>query len=138
MAPFDLSEDQAEFRSAVRRLARGEDSRHVPPNTTRTSQFPWESFHDCVAMELPALGVPEEYGGAGADHVTQAVMVEEVARVCASTSVTLLDLTSSAMIPVINFGTEELKRRYLPPVAAGAAQASYCLSEPDAGSTSPR
>ena len=84
-------------------------------------------------MELPALGVPTEYGGAGADHVTQAVMIEEVARVCASTSVTLL-ISKLGMIPVMNFGSEEMKRRYLPPIAAGKAQASYCLSEPDAGS----
>ena len=60
-------------------------------------------------------------------------MIEEVARVCASTSVTLL-ISKLGMIPVINFGSEEMKRRYLPPVASGEAQASYCLSEPDAGS----
>jgi alkylation response protein AidB-like acyl-CoA dehydrogenase len=84
-------------------------------------------------MELPGLGMPEEYGGAGADHVTQAVMIEEMARVSAAMSVTLL-ISKLGMLPVINFATPEIKERYLRPIAAGTAQASYCLSEPDAGS----
>ena len=84
-------------------------------------------------MELPALGIPEEYGGSGADHVTQAVMVEELSRVCASTSLMML-ISKLGMIPVINWGSEDMKRKYLPRVASGEGQASYCLSEPDAGS----
>ncbi|HZE15543.1 MAG TPA: acyl-CoA dehydrogenase family protein, partial [Mycobacterium sp.] len=67
------------------------------------------------------------------DHITQAVMVEELARVCASTSVTML-ISKLGMIPILNWGSEELKRRYVPKVASGEAQASYCLSEADAGS----
>jgi len=84
-------------------------------------------------MELPALGIPVEYGGAGADHVTQAIMVEELARVCASTALTIL-ISKLGMIPVMNWGSEALKQKYLPRVASGRSQASYCLSEPDAGS----
>ena len=84
-------------------------------------------------MELPALGIPVEYGGAGADHVTQAIMVEELARVCASTSLIVL-ISKLGMIPVMRWGSEELKREYLPRAAAGEIQCSYCLSEPDAGS----
>jgi alkylation response protein AidB-like acyl-CoA dehydrogenase len=84
-------------------------------------------------MELTALQLPAEYGGSGADLVTQAIAAEEIARVCASTSLTYL-ISKLGMLPVINFGTEELKRRYLPKVAAGEIQASYCLSEADAGS----
>jgi len=129
---FDLSEEQAEFRSVLRRFCEEKLAPRAAEYDENES-FPWESFHDCVAMEMPALGMPAEYGGSGADLVTQAVMIEEVARVCASTSVTLI-ISRLGMIPVINFGSEEIKRRYLPPVAAGTAQASYCLSEPDAGS----
>ena len=84
-------------------------------------------------MELPALAIPAEHGGAGADYVTQAIMIQEVARACASTAVTL-QISSLGMTPVVNWGSEELKQRYLPRVASGEAQASYCLSEPDAGS----
>jgi alkylation response protein AidB-like acyl-CoA dehydrogenase len=86
-----------------------------------------------VDLELPALGLPVEYGGAGADTVSQAVMAEELARVCASTCLTLL-ISKLAMVPILQFGTEELKRKYVPQVASGAIQASYCLSEADAGS----
>jgi alkylation response protein AidB-like acyl-CoA dehydrogenase len=127
-----LSQEQRAFREAVRQLC--EDK--IAPRAAevdRLGQFPWASFQDCVAMELPALGIPVEYGGAGADHVTQAVMVEELARVCASTSLAIM-ISKLAMTPVILWGSEELKRRYLPRVASGEVQASYCLSEPDAGS----
>ncbi len=65
--------------------------------------------------------------------VTQAIMAEELARVCASTALTIL-ISKTGMFPVINWGTEELKRKYLPQVASGQHQASYCLSEADAGS----
>jgi len=132
VAAFDLSGEQAEYRSVLRRFCEEKLAPRAAAYDENES-FPWESFHDCVAMELPALGVPAEYEGAGAELVTQALMIEEVARVCASTSVTLL-ISKLGMLPVINFGSEELKRRYLPPIARGEAQASYCLSEPDAGS----
>src|SRR5438874_1974229 len=84
-------------------------------------------------MELPALGIPVEYGGSGADHVTQAIMVEELARVCASTALTIL-ISRLATIPILNWGSEDLKRRYVPRIASGESQGSHCLSEPDAGS----
>ena len=86
-----------------------------------------------MELELPSLGIPVAYGGAGADMVTQAIMAEELARVCASTSLTML-ISKLGMLPVMNWGSEELKRRYLPRVASGECQGSYCLSEADAGS----
>lgn len=131
-ASFALTEAQEDFRAALRQMC--ED--RIAPYASQVdaeAAFPWEGFKACVEMELPALGLPVEYSGAGADHVTQAVMVEEIARVCASTSVTMV-ISKLGMIPIVNWGTEELKRRYVPRVAAGQAQASYCLSEADAGS----
>ena len=65
--------------------------------------------------------------------VTQAIATEELARVCASTSVTML-ISKLGMMPILNWGSDELKGQYVPRVAAGEAQASYCLSEADAGS----
>ncbi len=129
---FGLSDTQRQFRDTLRRFA---DDRIAPhaAEVDREAVFPRRSFDACVELELPALGVPVEYGGAGADMVTQAIMAEEVARVCASTSVTLL-ISKLGMLPVMNWGSEELKRTYLPRVASGEAQASYCLSEADAGS----
>src|SRR5438874_12471623 len=84
-------------------------------------------------MELPALGIPVQYGGSGAGHGPQAIMVEELARVCASTALTIL-ISRLATIPILNWGSEDLKRRYVPRIASGESQGSYCLSEPDAGS----
>jgi alkylation response protein AidB-like acyl-CoA dehydrogenase len=130
--PITLSTEQHEFRAAVRQFA--EDK--IAPRAAdidRTATYSWENFADCRAMELPALGIPTEYGGAGADHVTQAIMVEELARVCASTALTIL-ISRLATIPILNWGAEDLKRRYVPRIASGESQGSYCLSEPEAGS----
>jgi len=129
---FGLTDTQREFRDTLRRFC---DER-IAPNAAeadRTASYPWKSFEACRQMELPALGLPPEFGGAGADHVTQAIAIEELARVCASTSVTIL-ISKLGMIPIMNWGSDELKRRYIPRVASGEAQASYCLSEADAGS----
>ena len=132
MQPIVLTEEQREFRAVLRRFC--EDK--IAPRAAEVDErgeFPWDNFNDCVALDLPSLGVPTEYGGAGADSVTQAIMIEELARVCASTSLTML-ISKLGMTPVINWGSEELKSAYLPRIASGEIQASYCLSEPDAGS----
>jgi alkylation response protein AidB-like acyl-CoA dehydrogenase len=132
MAPFELSEDQREFRRVLRRFA---DEKIAPlaAGYDEREEFPEESFKACAEMELPALSVPAQYGGQGADLVTQAVMIEEIARACASTSVTLL-ISKLGMLPVMNFASETVKQRYLPKIATGESQASYCLSEAGAGS----
>ena len=129
---FSLSDTHRQFRDTLRKFAEDRIAPHAA-EADRESAFPRASFEACVELELPSLGVPVAYGGAGADMVTQAIMAEEVARVCASTSVTLL-ISKLGMLPVMNWGSEDLKQRYLPRVASGAAQASYCLSEADAGS----
>jgi alkylation response protein AidB-like acyl-CoA dehydrogenase len=130
--PLTLSDEQREFRAVMRQFCEDKIAPYAA-EVDEKAQFPWETFHACVSMELPALGIPEEYGGSGADHVTQAIMVEELSRVCASTSLTML-ISKLGMIPVMKWGSEELKRQYLPRIASGEWQASYCLSEPDAGS----
>ena len=129
---FALSDTQRQFRATLRKFA---DDR-VAPNAAaadRDSAYPQASFDACRELELPALGIPVEYGGAGADMVTQAIMAEEIARVCASMAVTLL-ISKLSMLPVMNWGSEELKQEYLPKIASGDFQGSYCLSEADAGS----
>ena len=130
--PFALSDVQRDFRQTLRTFC----EEKIAPNAAevdRDAVFPWQSFEACKEMELPALGIPDAYGGAGADHVTQAIMVEELSRVCASTSLSIL-ISKLGMIPLMNWGTEELKKEYMPRVATGEIQASYCLSEADAGS----
>jgi alkylation response protein AidB-like acyl-CoA dehydrogenase len=129
---FDLTDVQREFRATLRSFCEEKVAPHAA-EVDRAAEFPWKSFEACKEMELPALGIPEAYGGAGADTVTQAIAVEELARACASTSLTIL-ISKLGMIPVMNWGSEELKRAYLPRIASGEIQASYCLSEADAGS----
>ncbi len=129
---MNLSEEQKAFRSAIRQLS---EERFAPraAEVDATGEFPWDNFKDCVAMDLPGMSIPEEYGGSGADHVTQAIMVEEIARVCASTSL-MMAVNGLAMTPIVNWASHELKARYLTRVAQGEIQGSYCLSEADAGS----
>ncbi len=132
MAAFALTDEQRAFKESLRQFCDDKIAPHAAW-VDREAAFPWESYDACKAMELPALGIPVEYGGAGADHVTQAVMVEELARACASTALTII-ISKLGMIPVMIWGSDELKARYLPRVASGEAQASYALSEADAGS----
>lgn len=132
MQTFELSDEHRKFRDTVRAFAQDK----IAPRAAEVDaaeEFPWKNFEDCVAMELTALWVPEEFGGSGADHVFQAIMAEELARVCATTSLVML-ISKLGMTPILYWGSEDLKRRYLPPIARGEAQASYCLSEADAGS----
>jgi alkylation response protein AidB-like acyl-CoA dehydrogenase len=129
---FVLNEEQRAFRDVMRPFV---DER-IAPNAEeydRAQEFPQKSFDACVEMDLPGLWVPEVYGGSGADMVTQAIMAEELARGCASTSVTML-ISKLGMLPILNFASQDIRREYLPRIATGEIQASYCLSEADAGS----
>jgi len=132
MQPMTLTEEQHEFRAVLRQFC---DERIAPraARTDATGEYDWEAFKLLVSMELPALGIPADYGGTGADLVTQAIATEELARACASTSLMFL-ISKLGMLPVMNFGSEELKQTYLPRIASGQSQASYGLSEADAGS----
>ena len=129
---FALSDTHRQFRDSMRKFADDQVAPHAAA-ADRDSVYPQASFDACRSMELTALGIPVEYGGAGADMITQAIMAEEIARVCASMAVTLL-ISKLGMLPVMNWGSEELKKEYLPKIASGEYQGSYCLSEADAGS----
>ena len=132
MQSITLAQEQKEFRAAIRQLA----EERIAPRAAEldaTGDFPWDSFKDCVAMELTGLNIAPEYGGSGADHVTQAVMIEELARVCGSTSL-MMGINGLSTTPIVNWASHELKTRYLTRIATGESQGSYCLSEVDAGS----
>jgi alkylation response protein AidB-like acyl-CoA dehydrogenase len=129
---FDLNDEQRAFREVMHGFV---DSR-VTPHAARYDReqvFPQDSWEACREMDLPSVWVPEAYGGSGGDMVTQAIMIEELARGCASTSVTML-ISKLAMLPIMNFASDEIKQQYLPRFATGEIQGSYCLSEADAGS----
>jgi alkylation response protein AidB-like acyl-CoA dehydrogenase len=130
--PITLTDEQRELRDVVRRFAADKIAPQAA-ETDRAGEFSWPTFEALKSIELTALAYPAEYGGSGASTVDNAVVVEEIAAACASTSLMLL-ISKLGMLPVINFGSEEIKQRYLPRIAAGESQASYCLSEADAGS----
>jgi alkylation response protein AidB-like acyl-CoA dehydrogenase len=132
MQDINLSDEQREFRAVVRRFAEDKIAPHAA-EIDRTGEYGWTSWEALKSMELTALSYPEEYGGSGASLVDQAIAAEELARVCASTSLAFL-VNKLAMLPVINFGSEWMKSTYLPKVCAGTSQGAYGLSEPDAGS----
>ncbi|MEU3735103.1 acyl-CoA dehydrogenase [Streptomyces sp. NPDC033538] len=97
------------------------------------ARFPQEALDALVASDLHAVHVPEEYGGAGADALATVIVIEEVSRACVSSSL-IPAVNKLGSLPVILSGSEELKRKYLAPLANGDVLFSYCLSEPEAGS----
>src|SRR5450759_5486825 len=105
---FALTETHREFRDTLRRFAEDRVAPHAA-EVDREARYPKESFDACVELELSALGIPVEYGGAGADMVTQAIMAEELARVCASTSLTML-ISKLGMLPVRNLSLIQICR----------------------------
>ncbi|MGD0852069.1 MAG: acyl-CoA dehydrogenase family protein [Acidimicrobiales bacterium] len=129
---YVLTEEQRAFRDVMRSFVDEQVAPYAAEHD-RDQTYPQESFDACVKMDLPAMQVPAAYGGVGADMVTQAIMIEQLARGCASTSVTIL-ISKLAMLPIMNFASEEIKHAYLPRIASGEIQGSYCLSETDAGS----
>ena len=132
MTPFLLPQIYAEFRAAARSVA--EDK--LGPNAAMVDQrggFAHESYAVLVDAGLHAPGVPEEFGGDGADAIAAAIAVEEVARVCASSS-TILTSNKLGVTPLLLHGTPDQQRTYLPEVASGEALMAYAISEREAGS----
>jgi alkylation response protein AidB-like acyl-CoA dehydrogenase len=126
------SEEQELLRATVRELA---DAKIAPfaAEVDEESRFPQEALDALVANDLHAVHVPEVYGGAGADALATVIVIEEVARACASSSL-IPAVNKLGTVPVLLSGSEELKKKYLAPVARGEAMFSYALSEADAGS----
>ncbi len=129
---FALSEDQELLRQQVRRFAE-ERIRPGVQERDRAHRFPEEVVREMGELGLLGMLVPEEHGGAGADVLTYVLAVEELARVCPATAVTMSVSNSVCCWPIARFGGEELKRRVLPELAGGALGA-FGLTEPGAGS----
>ncbi|WP_330266503.1 acyl-CoA dehydrogenase [Streptomyces griseorubiginosus] len=134
-ADFDLyrpSEEHDMLRDAIRSLAEAKIAPHAAA-VDEEARFPREALEALVANDLHAVHVPEEYGGAGADALATVIVIEEVARVCVSSSL-IPAVNKLGSLPVILSGSEDLKKKYMTPLAKGDAMFSYALSEPDAGS----
>jgi alkylation response protein AidB-like acyl-CoA dehydrogenase len=126
------TEEHEAFRAAVREVC---DAKVAPyaAETDERAEFPRASFEALVAADFQAPHIPEQYEGVGADALATVIVIEEVARACASSSL-IPAVNKLASLGWITHGSEELKQTYLPPLARGEAMGSYCLSEPGAGS----
>ncbi|OON30714.1 acyl-CoA dehydrogenase [Micromonospora sp. Rc5] len=129
---YQLPEEHAEVRAAVRAVCDAKVAPHAA-EADETGQFPQSSYDALRAADFHAPHVPAAYGGAGADALATAIVIEEVARACACSSLVPAGNKLGTM-PLLLAADEQLKQRYLPPVARGEAMFSYCLSEPEAGS----
>jgi alkylation response protein AidB-like acyl-CoA dehydrogenase len=129
---YSPSEEHELLRQTVRDLA---DAKIAPraAEVDETGEFPHDVLAALVQADLHAVHVPESYGGAGADALATVIVIEEVARACASSSL-IPAVNKLGTVPLLLSGSEDLKKRYLTPVARGEAMFSYALSEPEAGS----
>src|SRR5918996_1339113 len=123
---YQLPEDHEAIRAAVRAVC---DARVAPhaAEADETGEFPKASYEALRASDFHAPHIPAEYGGAGADALATAIVIEEVARACASSSL-IPAVNKLGTMPLLLAGSPVLKERYLTPVAVGEAMFSYCLS----------
>ena len=131
-AAYELTEDQRQIGDLAAEIAQREIAPHIA-QWDREHVFPRDLYTKLTAAGIMGLLVPEEYGGAGADYVSYARAIEEIARVDAGSAVTV-SVHSMISMAILKLGSEEQKRRYLPKLAQEDTIAGFALTEPDAGS----
>src|SRR5213596_3696755 len=130
---FDLSADQREIQALARDFGEAE----IAPNAgewDREHGFPRELLGKLAELGLLSVCVPEEYGGAGADFLSYILVLEELSRADAGVGVTVAVHTSAVTLPILTFGSDEQRSRFVPPLARGEAIGSFALTEPGSGS----
>jgi alkylation response protein AidB-like acyl-CoA dehydrogenase len=130
---FELSADQREIQSLAREFAQAE----IEPNAAawdREHGFPLELFGKLADLGFLGVCIPEEYGGAGADFLSYILVLEELSRADAGVGVTVAVHTSAVALPILAFGSDEQRSRFVPPLARGEAIGAFALTEPEAGS----
>jgi butyryl-CoA dehydrogenase len=130
---FALSDDQREIQALTRDFAQAE----IEPNASqwdRDHHFPRELYGKLAELGLMGACVPEEYGGAGADFLSYILVLEELSRADAGVGVTVAVHTSACTLPILDFGTDEQRARFVPPLARGEGIGAFALTEPEAGS----
>lgn len=130
---FDLSEEQEMVRNSIREFAVNEIA-PIAREYDETEKFPRPQLDGLAELGLLGMIIPEEYGGAGFDSVSYALALEEIAKADSSVAVIVSVTNSVCCYPILSFGTEEQKRKYLVPLAKGEMLGAFCLSEPQAGS----
>lgn len=130
---FDLTNDQKMLQREVRNFAETELA-PVAPKIDVSGEFPWDNIKKMAKLGLLGIIVPEKYGGSEFDFVSLVVAIEEISRVCASTSVIVAVNNSLVSYPILQFGTEEQKEKYLPPLCSVDKLGAIAITEPNAGS----
>ncbi len=137
---FDLSEEQRMWRSAVHDFV-AHEVKPLAQHVDEAAEFNWEAARKMGPLGLLGLNVPEEYGGAGVDAVSAAIAIEELGWGCGSTGLVLAAHNGLGCTPIVLYGSDEVKRKFLPPAATGRAAdgspsnlAALALTEPGAGS----
>jgi alkylation response protein AidB-like acyl-CoA dehydrogenase len=130
---FELTQDQREIQALAREFARAEIEPHAA-DWDRTHEFPRELFSKLAELGLMGTCVPEEYGGAGTDFLSYVLVLEELSRGDAGVGVTVAVHTSAVTLPILSFGTDEQKSRFVPPLARGEQLGAFALTEAEAGS----
>jgi alkylation response protein AidB-like acyl-CoA dehydrogenase len=130
---FELSDDQREIQALAREFGQAEIEPHAT-DWDRAHGFPRELIAKLAELGFMGVCVPEEYGGAGADFLSYILVLEELSRADAGVGVTVAVHTSAVTLPILTFGTDEQRSRFVPPLARGEAVGAFALTEPEAGS----
>src|SRR5574341_1324547 len=130
---FELTDDQKRIREVAREFADAELGAKIAPYDAR-HEFPWEIVAKLGPLGFMGVLVPEEYGGAGLDYVSYALIVEELNRGDASVGITMWAHNSLCTNHILSFASPAQKARYLPPLASGAVLGAWGLTEPGSGS----
>jgi alkylation response protein AidB-like acyl-CoA dehydrogenase len=130
---FELTPEQREIQVLARDFARAEIEPHAA-DWDREHRVPSELYPKLAELGLMGVCVPEEYGGAGADFVSYILVLEELSRGDAGVGVTVAVHTSAVALPILTFGTDEQRARFVPPLARGELIGAFALTEPEAGS----
>jgi butyryl-CoA dehydrogenase len=130
---LDLTEEQKLLQRTVREFAEGE-VKPIARELDETGRFPVETVRKAAELGLTAVAFPESEGGAGFDHISYSIVIEEISRFCASTGAILSVQNSLYCDPIHRFGTEDQKKKFLAPCARGEMIGCYALTEPQAGS----
>jgi butyryl-CoA dehydrogenase len=130
---FDLTEEQAIIRNTMRDFAR-ERVEPIAAEHDEHQKFPEATVRELAGLGILGITVPDEYGGAGGDELSYILAVEELSRADASHGLTLAAHVSLGIYPILAFGTEEQKKKYLPPLCDGSGLGTFGLTEPGAGS----
>jgi alkylation response protein AidB-like acyl-CoA dehydrogenase len=130
---FGLTPEQREIQALAREFAEAEIEPHAAA-WDREHRFPRELFGKLAELGLMGVCIPEEYGGAGTDYLSYILVLEELSRADAGVGVTVGVHTSAVTLPILNFGTDEQRSRFVPPLARGEVLGAFALTESEAGS----